>query len=78
MKVMEDIIMKYLFQNTFVTEYLRSSGTGTRVVASLTVKCKIMFTFMIKPRKYTLRQNWNHWFCLDTKLNILTKVVVKS
>lgn len=61
MKAMADI-MKYLFHNTFVTEYLRSSGTGTRVVASLTVTRKIRFMFMIKPRKYTFRQNWNPGF----------------
>lgn len=33
---------------------------------------------MIKPREYTSRQNWNHWFWLDIKLNILTKTVFKS
>lgn len=74
MKVMADIIMKYLFQNTFMTKYLRSSGTRTCVVAWFTVKCEIRFTFMIKTRKYTFRQNWDHWI----KLNILTKILVKS
>lgn len=78
MKAMADIIMKNLFQNTFLTEYLRSSGTRTRVVTSFTVICKIRFTFMIKPKIYTLRKNWNHWFGLDIKLNSLTKIVVKS
>lgn len=78
MKAMADIITKYLFQNTFLTEYLRSSGTRTHVAASFTVKCKIRFTFMIKPRIYTPRKKWNHWFGLDIKLNILTKIVVKS
>lgn len=78
LKAMADIIMKYLFQNSFVTKYLRSSRTCIWVVTSLSVKCKIKFIFMIKTRKCTFRQNWNHCFWLDIKLNVLTKIICKS
>lgn len=78
LKAMADIVMKYLSQNSFVTKYLGSSGTCICVVASLSVKCNMKFTFMIKTRKYNSRQNWNHYFRLDIKLNILTKIICKS
>lgn len=78
LKAMADVIRKYLLQNRFVTEYLRSSRTRIRVVASLSVKRKMPLTFMINNRKYTFRQNWNHCLQLDKKLNILTKIICKS
>lgn len=73
---MADITGKHLLQNRFVTEYLRSSRTRASVVASL--KRKMKLTFMINTRKYTSRQNWHHYLQLDTKLNILTKIICKS
>jgi len=60
LKAMADIIMKHLFQNSFVTEYHRSSRICICMVTSLSVKCKMKFRFMIKTRKYIFRQNRNH------------------